>query len=203
MRSSSGLNNPSNNMVNNNTNFYNSLKLKNNNNIISYNGYDSNNNNNNNKKNNNFNNINNNNNNINYNKNINDNMLKSNIKVIDKEKRISSSISNISNMNSTGILNSNLRNSAIHIQAQSHNNLNIFRNSQIDRANKKYENTNTSDEKRSSLIILNEARNSAKPLNGNARLPNINNIDKLKIRKLINSNNSNQLFKFYKSNSNK
>jgi hypothetical protein len=33
------------------------------------------------------------------------------------------------------------------------------------------------------------------------KLPNINNIDRIKIRKLINSNNSSLLFKYYKSNS--
>jgi len=164
MRSSSGISNSSNNMINNNNNFYSSLKLRGRSNVDK-NGNGS-----------------------NSSNNLNENILKSKVKIIDKEKRIPSS------MNSTGMINTNLRNTAGHKQTQSYNS--IYGNHPINSSQKKYENT---PDKRSSMS-LNEARNSAKPTNG--RLPNINNIDKLKIRKLINSNNSNQLFKYYKSNSN-
>lgn len=162
MRSTSGMSNT----VNNNSNFYSSLKINGSNNQN-----------------------NNNNSNSNYSNNKNENNLKSSVKVVDKEKRISSS------MNSTGMLNSNLRNSNPR-NTQSYNN--VYGNIPI-RNNSGKKILDVTPDKRSTLS-LNEARNSAKPSNG--RLPNINNIDKLKIRKLISSNNSNLLFKYYKSNSN-
>lgn len=119
---------------------------------------------------------------------INENLLRSKVKLLEKEKRISSS------MNSTGMINSSLRNSAHHKHAKSYNN---FYGAGNTVQQKKYDGT---PDKKTSTIINDASRNSAKPNTG--RLPNINNIDKLKIRKLINSSNSNLLFKYYKSNSN-
>jgi hypothetical protein len=159
IRSSSGVTNSSNNLINNNScnnnnnsniNFYSSLKVKSNNNFDKTYG-------------------------LNNNNNNNENLLRSSVKIIDREKRIPSS------MNNTGF-----RNSVDLKQTQSYNNI--------------YSNISSNSLQKKSIVNLNEARNSAKPLYN--RLPNINNIDKLKIRKLINSNNSHELFKYYKSNSN-
>ena len=162
MRSSSS-SNPSSTFLNNNNNFYSSLKnqANNNNNVNSGSS-----------------------------NNINENILKSKNKIIDKEKRIPSS------MNRTGVINSNLRNAGSHKQTQSYNNIygNLINSNNS--GQKILE--NTPDRRSTSNLI--ESITTAKPLNG--KLPNINNIDKLKIRKLINSNNSSLLFKYYKSNSN-
>jgi hypothetical protein len=48
---------------------------------------------------------------------------------------------------------------------------------------------------------LYEPRSAAPSVLPQGKLPSINNIDRIKIRKLINSNNSSLLFKYYKSNS--
>ena len=91
----------------------------------------------------------------------------------------------------------NLRNSVgtFHKQTQSYNNIygsliqknNNFNNKNIEK----------STEKKSAPILPESKAFKMPPGN----LPNINNIDKLKLRKLISSSSSNMLLKYYKQNS--
>lgn len=191
IRSSSVLNNPSSYNLNNNNNFHSTHRQKENNNL--------NNAMNNNINNNNVSNINNSQ--ISANANINENILKSRAHHYDKEKRVPSS------MNNTGVYNSNLKNQRNHKQTKSYNNI----YGSLVQLNEKGGNNNNNNSNKKTLGLentpdritnstLREYKSAVKP-QGNGKLPNINNIDRLKIRKLINSNDSSLLFKYYKSNS--
>lgn len=131
--------------------------------------------------------------------NLNSTVLKSKVKIIDRDLRSSSNLGASSVIGVNG--NSTLRSSvgAYHKQAQSYNsslygnmmqsNSNFGSSKQLDK----------SSDKRTGPILHDSSKSIKMPT---SRLPNINSIDKLKLKKLINSSSSNLLFKYYKQSAN-
>ena len=187
MRSSS-LSVPSSALINHNN-------LNSNYNIASYVNRESNNNNHNINDQNNHNN----NNNQNSSNNLNNNtILKSKVKIIERDLRSSSNISG----SAMGVKNnSTLRGSigAYHKQAQSYNG-SLYGN--LMQSNSNFASAKPLDksaEKRSTVIMHDSSKSIKMPT---SRLPNIKSIDKLKLKNLVNSSSSNLLFKYYKQSAN-
>jgi len=135
----------------------------------------------------------------NSNNNLNNTILKSKVKIIDRDMRSSSNLG----VNNLGINASNTLRGGMgsyHKHTQSFNNIygNLI---QMNNSNSNFVTgriIEKSAEKRSTPIIQDSSKSIKIP---SGRLPNINNIDKLKIKKLVNSSSSNLLFKYYKQNS--
>lgn len=142
----------------------------------------------------------NNNSNNNHNNKSNSNLLKSKVKIIEKTMRSNSSIANPM-ANATNFLKNSYGN--MYKQKPSFNNVygssvqmnNSNSNFNVLGSNSKF--TDKSPEKRSTPLLNDVSKSLKIPL---GKLPNINNLDKLKIRKLVNSSTSNLLLKYYKQN---
>ncbi len=153
----------------------------------------------------NYNNINNN---INYNNNNNNNssnnlnstVLKSKVKIIDRDLRSSSNLSgNAIGLNASNTLRSSI--GAYHKQAQSYNS-SLYGNLMQSNSNFAAGSAKVLDksaDKRSTPLLHDSSKSIKMPT---SRLPNINSIDKLKLKKLVNSSSSNLLFKYYKQSAN-
>ena len=117
------------------------------------------------------------------NQNTNNNLIKSKLKIIEKDPRATYNMADNA-----------LRNSVIgfHKNTQSYNNLygNLIQTKNLN-------NKLISSEKKSSTSLLKEANSIKLPV---SKLPIINNFEKLKGKKLVNSSSSNMLFKYYKQN---
>ncbi len=149
---------------------------------------------------------NNNNNNNNYNNinssshNLNSTILKSKVKIIDRDLRSSSNLGGgnaAMGINAGNTLRSSI--GAYHKQTQSYNGI-LYGNMMQPNSNfASAKGLDKSAEKRSTALL----HDSSKPFKmPPSRLPNINSIDKLKLKNLVNSSSSNLLFKYYKQSAN-
>jgi len=140
------------------------------------------------------NNILNNNNNNNNNNNLNNTIIKSKVKIIDRESRSGTNLG----VNASSTLRSSI--GTYHKHTQSYNNIygSIV---QMNNSNSNFIPNKLMDksaDKKTTPLLQDSNKTIKMP---NNKLPNINNIDKNKLKKLINSSSSNLLFKYYKQSS--
>jgi len=131
--------------------------------------------------------------------NLNNTIIKSKVKIIDRDTKSGNNfVNNNLPHNATVSLRSSL--GSYHKHAQSYNNL--YSNIQMNNSNTNFISNKIIDKSPDikSNQSVQDSKNNLKI--SNSKLPSINTIDKNKIKKLINSSSSNNLlFKFYKQNS--
>jgi len=130
------------------------------------------------------------------NNNLNNTILKSKVKIVDKDLRSSSNLGNNMGINASSTLRGGI--GSYHKHTQSYNN--IYGN--LIQSNSNFSSSKLQDksaEKKSTPLLQHDSSKSIKMLTG--RLPNINSIDKSKLQKMVNSSSSNLLFKYYKQQS--